>query len=338
MSGVVSASPAATTFFQRWTRRALSYVFPGRGRCQVLSWNDIPPDRIHRCHSSCQHVNAQTIKPHNHVNCFEDSVRKVFNQLFLSGNKGSSDSHNTITKPHQLPWFQDFIQTNAQTLKAYLLLTVDDCRSCQTIDLKSLLEIKTFGDVATVHLKAAPLAPANADLTKFEVERIIDGYPPFYRSIILTPGPKSYQITHPTKESHHLSRGAWVLAVGLSINIGRIPSLYNMQQLRRKNDEIYWKGTLVMSAFDMIGRTLSRLRDFEKLRLTGPQQYHLHLRGKGLWCDHALSCYNLIMSESYSLKPWILKTQDIESHPLFAPLVGECPCTRTCISEKSHSE
>jgi hypothetical protein len=191
----------------------------------------------------------------------------VFNQLFLSGNKGSSDSHNTITKPHQLPWFQDFIQTNAQTLKAYLLLTVDDCRSCQTIDLKSLLEIKTFGDVATVHLKAAPLAPANADLTKFEVERIIDGYPPFYRSIILTPGPKSYQITHPTKESHHLSRGSWVLAVGLSINIGRIPSLYNMQQLRWKNDEIYWKGTLVMSAFDMIGRSLSRLRDFEELRL-----------------------------------------------------------------------
>ena len=93
-------------------------------------------------------------------------------------------------------------------------LLITHCRRvsyCQTLDLKSLLEIKTFGDVATVHLKAPPLAPANTDLTKFEVEQIIDGYPPFYRSIILTPGPESYRITHPTKENHHLSRGAWCL-------------------------------------------------------------------------------------------------------------------------------
>ena len=133
VSSVVSASPAATAFFQRWTRRALSYVFPGRGRCQVLSWNDIPPERIHICHSTCQHVNIQAIKLHDHVNCFEYSVGKVFNQLFLSGNNGSSDSHNTITKPHQLPWFQDFIQTDSQTLKAYLLLTVDECRTVRPL-------------------------------------------------------------------------------------------------------------------------------------------------------------------------------------------------------------
>ena len=153
----------------------------------------------------------------------------------------------------------------------------------------------------------------------------------FYRSIILTPEPESYQITHPAKESHHLSRAAWVIVVGQSINIGRVPSLYNMQQLRRKNDEIYWKGTLVISAFNMIGRTLSGLRDFETSRPAG-------LRWDGLWCDRALSCCRLIMGKSYLLKPWVFKTQDIESRPLFAPPFGECPCNRTCLGEKLHSE
>src|SRR5258708_3256287 len=79
VSGVVSASPAATTFFQRWTRRLLSYTFPSRGRCHVLSWDDIPPGRIHGCHSSCQHVNPQAVEPHSPANFREDSLGKVFN-------------------------------------------------------------------------------------------------------------------------------------------------------------------------------------------------------------------------------------------------------------------
>ena len=88
------------------------------------------PERIHRRHSSYQLVNIQAIKLHDHVDCFEDLVGKVLIPLLLSGNKDLSDSRNTVTKPHQLPWFQDFIQTDAQTQKAYLLLTLDDCRSC----------------------------------------------------------------------------------------------------------------------------------------------------------------------------------------------------------------
>jgi hypothetical protein len=43
------------------------------------------------------------------------------------------------------------------------------------------------------------------------------------------------------------------------------------------------------------------------------------------------------MTEAYSLKPWIRKVEEIESHPLFAPLVGDCPCITTCLGDRPHS-
>ena len=339
VAGLVSASPAATAFYQRWTRRILSFVFPSRGRCHRFLWNDIPAGYIHRCHSACQHVNPQAVQVHNPTNCWDDSIGKVFNQMWSSVTKDMSTGINTVTKPYQLPLFQDFIQTDAQTLRAFLLLTVNICRTWEAADLKSILEIQTYSDIITVHLKAPSLAPTNTDLTRFEVQRMIDGYPPFYRSTFFIPGPRNVQLKNPISSTHHvnISRGAWVLAVGLSISNGPIPSFYNMQQLREKNSDNYWKGTLVMTAFDMIGHTLKRLRGFEKSCHTG-HRHHNDVTWKGLWGDHALTCFNLMMNPDWSSKPWILKTQEIESQALFAPLIGECPCSRTCLGNKPHSE
>jgi hypothetical protein len=123
-----------------------------------------------------------------------------------------------------------------------------------------------------------------------------------------------------------------VLAVGLSVSHDPIPSLYNMQQLYQRNDNDYWKGTLVMSAFKTIGHTLKSLRDFEK------SFYNGHLQNIRFWGDEALNCYDLIMSSAWSLKPQILKMQEIESLPLFGQLIGECPCTKTCLGKNPHAE
>ncbi|KAG0651056.1 hypothetical protein D0Z07_2309 [Hyphodiscus hymeniophilus] len=192
-------------------------------------------------------------------------------------------------------------------------------RTCETIDVKSMLDIRAFGNIVTVHLKTHPSAPKDTTLTKFEVERIVDGQPPFYRSTISIPGSRTIHLKHPFNKNHHssISRGGWVLAVGLSVGNDYIPCLYNMQQLRQKNSDEYWKGTLVWSAFEMIGHTLEQLRAF----------YHspgviLDVKSGVLYCDQALDCYYLMVKSDWSLRPHELKTKDIESKALFRSLVG----------------
>jgi hypothetical protein len=270
VASLVSASPAATAFFHRITRQRLTTIVSRRGRCYALSWDDIPSGNIHCCHSGCQHVSAQAVELHGPAKCWDDSIGKVFNGLSSSANVHFPGVRGTVLKPLQLPLFQDFVWIDTRTLKAFLLPIIDVKRTCQHIDISSLLDIEDLGNVATVHLKSPPLAP---------------GYPPFYRSFILTPRPGNHQIEHPTKGMDLVDRGAWVFAVALSINLGSIPSLYNMHQLRHKNDQIYWKGTFVMSSFEMIKDTLLQLRDFESSH-RWPQQ-HGNFNSTDQWGDHA---------------------------------------------------
>ena len=327
VSGVVSASPAASICFQRWTRRIVALALPNRGRCHRLLLKDFPPGPLHRCHSVCQHINPQAAQAHGPTNCLGNSIGKVLNQIWPLVQYETG----MMLKPYQLPLLQDFIQTDAQTLIAFLLLTVKTCRTCDTADMESILDIKAYGDIVTVHLESHPMAPANTNLTKFEIERMIDGYPPFYRSTFSV---HNFGVVtdfkSPISNTHHenISRGAWVLAVGLSVSDGPTPSLYNMKQLHQKNTDEYWKGTLVMSAFEMIGYTLNELKGYVARRIDV----------SGGSCEQALKCYNLMMRPDWSLKPWVLKVQEIESQALFGSLIGDCPCTRTCLGQDPHSE
>jgi hypothetical protein len=120
--------------------------------------------------------------------------------------------------------------------------------------MQSLLEVKRFGQIATIHLKAAPSAPMGTKLTKFEMERMIEGYPPFYRRVFETTG--NITLDHPITRTDHIGRGAWVLAVGMTNTNGAIPTMYNMQQVAHEQPYAFWRGTHVMSAFKMIQVTL----------------------------------------------------------------------------------
>ena len=91
-------------------------------------------------------------------------------------------------KPFQLSLREEYVQTDVHTLKAYLMLTSEICRKCETPDLATLLEIQTFDGISTVQLKATVPIPINPKLTKFEIDRFIEGYPPFYRSTFETTG------------------------------------------------------------------------------------------------------------------------------------------------------
>jgi hypothetical protein len=192
--------------------------------------------------------------------CWDDTIGQVFNRMWYIINANQTTTRTK--KPYQLNIREDYVQTDVHALKAYLMLSSEICHKCETPDIITLLEIENFGGISTVHLKATVSVPMNPNLTKFEIDRFIEGYPPFYRSTLETIG--GVPLNHPIEGTDDLEKGAWVLAVGMTTTNGPISAVYNMQRVTHEKPEAYWKGTLVMRAFKMIGLTLSQLKTYEE--------------------------------------------------------------------------
>ena len=247
-------------------------------------------------------------------------------------NADSNVTKYVTKKPHQLALNDEYIQTDIQTLKAFLLLTTDVCRTCETVDAVTLLEIQRSRGLITIHLPTSGPMPTNRQLTKFEIDRIIEGYPPFYREHFTTTG--GIILPFPTTHMDHMQRGAWVLSVGMTTTSGPTPCLYNMQRISHEKPDVYWRGTHVLTAFHMIGRTLAQLKAYEDNSQGGhPRSHPL----KHSWCQDALTCSHMIMASEYSSLPWALKKEQVEGSDLFKSVMGDCPCYRTCIGGSDHS-
>lgn len=325
----VSVSPTAMTILEQAFRHLNCLIWPVRGRCLRLLWNDILEGLLHQCDPrNCPHTTDQ---PHNATSCWDDTLGRAFNRTWYFVNADSNIGKYLTKKPDQLPLQEEFMQTDIQTLKAFLLLTMDVCRTCETVDTVALLEIQRFRGLITIHLPVSNPVPINPTLTKFEIDRIIEGYPPFYRENITTTG--GVTLPFPTTNTDHVGRGSWVLSVGMTTSSGPTPSLYNMQRVSHEKPDAYWRGTLVLTAFHMIGRTLMQLKVYED-----SQGGHLRSNPtKHAWSQDALTCFNMIMAPGYSSQPWALKKEQVEGSDLFKSVMGDCPCYRKCIGESNHS-
>jgi hypothetical protein len=222
---------------------------------------------------------------------------------------------------------------DVQILKAFLILTTDICRRYEIANLRKFMDMDKLGDCITVHLKSKNTALMNTVLTKFEMDRILKGYPPFYRRVFTTTG--GITLEHPITNTDLIGRGAWVLAVGMTLSNGPIPSLHNMHRVTYRKNEAYSQGTLVMSAFRMIRHTLIQLQGYEttkhmKAGLVGS-------RDETIFAKQAIACVDLMLTSDYAQQQWVLKTQQIENSVLFESLVGECPCTYKCLGNDPHS-
>jgi hypothetical protein len=92
-------------------------------------------------------------------------------------NVDSDVAKYTAKKPHQLALKEDYVQTDIQTLKAFLLLTTDVCRGCETEDAVTLLEIQRSRGLVTLHLPTSGPMPTNTQHTKFENRSNYRGIP-----------------------------------------------------------------------------------------------------------------------------------------------------------------
>jgi len=209
------------------------------------------------------------------------------------------------------------------------LLTTEVCRTCERVDEVTLLGIRRSSDLITVHLPVTTQMPNNTQLTKFEINQMIEGYPPFFREFFTTTG--GITLPFPTPTTDYVARGAWILSVGMTTTSGPTPNLHNMQRIGHEKPDVYWKGTLVLTAFNMIGRALIQLEDYEKKHAVIPDQR------AGQWCQNALQCFHMIMSPEYSSQPWELKKDQLEGSELFKFVMSGCPCYRMCICPSDHN-
>ncbi|PVH79076.1 hypothetical protein DL98DRAFT_655650 [Cadophora sp. DSE1049] len=329
---LVATLPATQTWLQRGFQSLVCLVRPELGFSRRLVWDDVPPGLLHQCHVDCQHVGQRDIQGHDSTNCLEASIGETLNRAWSLVKSNPTDTKFRTRTPYPLLFAGRYIQTDVHTLKALMMLAAKVCNDCDDkSDVVAKLGIRNIGGLYIVHLNSAPSLPTSNALTKEEMDLMIEGYPPFYRTTILTTG--NLILDFPMPNSTYSGRGAWILAVGMTNKIGPICSVYNMQRVTHEKTEAFWKGTLVMNAFKMIGRTLSLLSDFEKGRISHPRPGP----SQGLWSEASLICFDTIMSPEYAYWPWSLKKQWIEQSALFESVVGDCPCMRSCIGDAEHS-
>jgi hypothetical protein len=333
MAMLVSASPTTISLLEKTFRRLTYLIWPARGRCRRFLWGDVQDGLLHMCDPrGCSHDRAKEGRLHDTRICWDQTLGQVFSRAWYFMNADANAAKYVTKKHYQLALTDDYIQTDIHTLKAFLLLTTDVCRSCETVDAMTLLEIKRCGSLITMHLPSSGPMPINTQLTKFEIDRMIEGYPPFFRERFTTTG--GHILPFPTTHTDHIQRGAWILSVGMTTTGGPTPPVHNMQRIGHGISNVYWKGTHVLTAFQMINRTLAQLTAYEVSRGGHPRSKP----SKQAWGQDALRCFHMIMEQEYSSLPWALKKEQIEGSNLFKSVMGDCPCYLRCIDDMDHSE
>jgi hypothetical protein len=300
---LLTYSPGDVALLQQWFRKLAGYLWPSKGKCGRLLWGDINEGQL------------------------------VFNQLVCLLQDGASSL--TGKKPYQLPLSKDYIQTDLQTLKAFIMLTADACRSCERLSPDLLLDVRTVGPIATVKTRPPARDLIIPSLSKFEVDKLIEGYPPFYRAKYRSTGGVTFD--HPITDTDQMRHGAWILAVGMTLDIGAIPSLHNLQRISDEKFDSFWQSTVVMSAFRFLKRTLGQLQTFEETRRDMLHRHGKHQDDcKELWTQHAFTCYHMILDPTYSSQPQTIQTENIETTKLFEPLIGDHACSFRCLDPNPH--
>lgn len=332
MAMLVTVSPSTVSLLEKALRRLEYLIWPARGRCRRFLWSGVQDGLLHLCDPrGCSHTSDRTSRPHDVESCWDQTLGQVFNRAWYFINADSNAGKYVTKKPYELALNEEYIQTDIQTLKAFLLLITHICRTYETVEVATSLAIQRSRGLITVHLPALGPEAFNTQLTKFEIDRMIEGYPPFYRQQFTTTG--GHVLPSPITRSDHIQRGAWILSVGMTTTNGPTPGLYNMQRISHEKPDVYWRGTHVLTAFNMIGRTLAQLSEYENRQGRHPRSNS----SQHPWSQDALACFHKIMKPEYSSQPWAIKKEQIESSELFKSIMGTCPCYHQCIAESGHS-
>ncbi|KAI0840433.1 hypothetical protein F5Y06DRAFT_308737 [Hypoxylon sp. FL0890] len=191
---------ALTIFVVPYLVKALKFIYDAsrrsRRRYICLQWRDIPQGRIHQCshvgigyHQPCSHLG----RPHQPgKECWKSaaSLGSCFNRAWEISMRRPRYAKSI---PDSLPVGSQFICTDASTVLAFALCTADERRS--------------------PYWHAKSLSFDRSMLTKAELERVLYGYPPWYRETFTTRA--NITSPFPISSESDIRRAGRIIAVGL---------------------------------------------------------------------------------------------------------------------------
>jgi hypothetical protein len=203
----LAMSPAATLLLSSLFCTFIRTVWPAKARCERLEWIDIPDGLLHECTippEHCEHIKAVSKK-----GSWNDTIATFFTLI----RRGTF-----VKKPQQLDWYTDYVRTDYKTLMAMVLLLTDPGGIRFEGKPNIYVVFKEVGSIWTAYIKASrinsQLLHHRLKVTKLEMEGFLRGYPPWYQQpLVLANG---NTMNHPIKDLEDLSRGGWIVAIGLS--------------------------------------------------------------------------------------------------------------------------
>jgi hypothetical protein len=212
LSLVFVFNPQFVSFWGWLLRKCRECFSPTKFQCEVLQWRDFNGqlhahsgqgglDRCNYCIDARIHPNASS--------CWHKTLALVFNNAWDNHQRRKSGP-----KPPQLPLNETFLQTEARIILAYFLCTARLNYFSEEMLGSSLqyVELQERDGLVVAHLGRAE--KSLPDLTKVDIERILAGWPPFYRETFTSL--EGHRLASPVLTHDHVRRPGWIIAIGLA--------------------------------------------------------------------------------------------------------------------------
>ena len=189
----------------RWIRILIGHE---EEQCEYLEWKGFVSGTVTQQRVRPMHICITTPNtigcPHSqHIpgdKCWNGTIGSFFN---------GSVQRRKIKKP---PVNQSFLCVDTQFIKAFILLAINHVNAPLEIEASRHNE----SGEALVHISLPPNQLNHffqRNLSILEVDRLLRGYPPFYREVLNCNG---MRVPSPIRTDRDVSRGGWVIGAGLS--------------------------------------------------------------------------------------------------------------------------
>ncbi|KIM38520.1 hypothetical protein M413DRAFT_447749 [Hebeloma cylindrosporum] len=192
----------------RWIR---ILIWHEEGECEYLEWKGFVGATetqqrarpIHTCNTTPDSIGCSHSQHIPGEKCWRGTIDRFFN---------GSIQRRKIKKPSKLPVNQSFLCIDTQFIKAFVLLAVNHVNTPLEIEAS---RHKESGEILA-HISLFPNQLHHffqRNLTILEIDRLLRGYPPFYREVLSCNG---MRVPSPIRTDRDVSRGGWVIGAGLS--------------------------------------------------------------------------------------------------------------------------
>lgn len=255
--GMLSALVAAATFLpllfsqpcQKQISNLLRYLgsiaFPARARCEALTWSTVRDGPLHVCQPIyCSHG----IPGH----CRRKECWRFITDFLFTETVQRQNHCEYVEKPEALDLFgSTYLCIDVRVLMALVLCSVKQSKSTSwregaasygddfALDLRS---VGLHKNLLVAHIRGH-LKQERVQYTKAELTALMNGYPPWYRErVVCAHGPS---MPFPIQNDADITRGGWVVAVGLTDSDKRKPmALYTVPNLAdQQTDGSYYART-----------------------------------------------------------------------------------------------